>query len=279
MLLDIPFLWRFFPVTILIITFLHNFAFNAGTFYLALFHQVTTWRSWVPLVINTISRPQTVRHPLRLALSFSLTRLVHRWPRCLPPGLSGIGKNEATIRARKIILFRSDCCCLQLVSVCNNAFLPKQFLYSSAGLLSALDEHSSVLTQIIYPLVAGIGLGMLFHAPYQIFANALKPHELATGTSAFFLVRFTGATVGLVSRIFLSNYSADGRYRPSLAPFFMLRLQLIFLPVFFLRILDHQFITRNLLHLSRRNLDPKCCMLFHLQSRYSVHVIQLGTFD
>jgi hypothetical protein len=39
---------------------------------------------------------------------------------------------------------------------------------------------------------------MLFHAPYQVFTKALEPHELATGTSAFFLVRFTGATVGLV---------------------------------------------------------------------------------
>ena len=39
---------------------------------------------------------------------------------------------------------------------------------------------------------------MLFHAPYQVFARAVKPKELATGTSAFFLVRFTGATVGLV---------------------------------------------------------------------------------
>jgi len=40
---------------------------------------------------------------------------------------------------------------------------------------------------------------MLFHAPYQVFIRALKSEELATGTSAFFLVRFTGATVGLVS--------------------------------------------------------------------------------
>ena len=222
-----------------------------------------------PLLLTHFERLQTVRHPSRLALSFSLTRLVHHWPRCLPPGLSGIGKNEAMIRARKIILFRSDCWCLQLVSVCDNTFLPKHSLHSSAGLLSALDEHSSVLAQIIYPLVAGIGLGMLFHAPYQIFANALKPHELATGTSAFFLVRFTGATVGLVSNFFLYSYSANGRYRPLLAPFFMLELQLVFLPVFFLRILDHQLTTQDLLHLSHQNLDPKFCMLFPLQFRYS----------
>lgn len=39
---------------------------------------------------------------------------------------------------------------------------------------------------------------MLFHAPYQVLAKVVKPGELGTGTSAFFLVRFTGATVGLV---------------------------------------------------------------------------------
>jgi len=65
-----------------------------------------------------------------------------------------------------------------------------------------MDEHASTGSQIIYPLVAGMGIGMLFHAPYQVFIRALKPQELATGTSAFFLTRFTGATIGLVSSAF-----------------------------------------------------------------------------
>jgi hypothetical protein len=66
------------------------------------------------------------------------------------------------------------------------------------GLLALLDEHASNVAQITLPLISGIGLGMLFHAPYQVFARGVEPGELATGTSAFFLVRFTGATVGLV---------------------------------------------------------------------------------
>ncbi|TFY65274.1 hypothetical protein EVG20_g5658 [Dentipellis fragilis] len=65
------------------------------------------------------------------------------------------------------------------------------------GLLQLLSDTTPKIPQSILPLVAGFGLGMLFHAPYQVFTNALEPHELATGTSAFFLVRFTGATVGL----------------------------------------------------------------------------------
>jgi hypothetical protein len=65
--------------------------------------------------------------------------------------------------------------------------------------LNLLNEKADVVAEIAFPLIAGIGIGMLFHAPYQVFARSLKPCELATGTSAFFLVRFTGATVGLVS--------------------------------------------------------------------------------
>jgi hypothetical protein len=65
--------------------------------------------------------------------------------------------------------------------------------------LNLLNENADVAAQVVFPLIAGIGIGMLFHAPYQVFTRSLKPWELATGTSAFFLVRFTGATVGLVS--------------------------------------------------------------------------------
>lgn len=67
--------------------------------------------------------------------------------------------------------------------------------------MNLLTERSSGIAQAAYPLISGLGLGMLFHAPYQVFTRALKPKELATGTSAFFLVRFTGATIGLVSSI------------------------------------------------------------------------------
>lgn len=66
------------------------------------------------------------------------------------------------------------------------------------GLLNLLNENSPMLLQTLFPLISGIGMGILFHAPYQVFGKAFKPSELATCTSAFFLVRFTGATVGLV---------------------------------------------------------------------------------
>ena len=68
--------------------------------------------------------------------------------------------------------------------------------------------------ETIFLLVCGVGVGMLFHAPYQIFTKTLKPKELASGTSAFFLVRFTGATVGLVSQ----NASDDANIRTHQTP-------------------------------------------------------------
>ncbi|KAF8971503.1 major facilitator superfamily domain-containing protein [Flammula alnicola] len=84
------------------------------------------------------------------------------------------------------------------------------------GLLNLLNEYASIASQIAYPLVAGIGLGMLFHAPYQVFTRALKREELATGTSAFFLVRFTGATVGLAVAGTIFYAEASTRLPPEL---------------------------------------------------------------
>lgn len=165
-------------ITILIITFLHNFAFNAGTFYLALFYQAANGSTPFEAGIKL----------LPYSLGSSLASMPAAW------FIGYMQKRSHDTSAQN-----------NIVSV--------GLLLSTAGfgLLSALNEHSSVLTQILYPLVAGIGLGMLFHAPYQIFANALKPHELATGTSAFFLVRFTGATVGLAvaGAVFYAQASAN----------------------------------------------------------------------
>lgn len=70
----------------------------------------------------------------------------------------------------------------------------------------ALDETSPMSLQVLFPMLSGIGVGMLFHAPYQVFLAALDSNEIATGTGAFFLTRFTGATMGLVCVLPLSCY-------------------------------------------------------------------------
>ncbi|KAI0003723.1 major facilitator superfamily domain-containing protein [Russula compacta] len=89
------------------------------------------------------------------------------------------------------------------------------------ALLWLLDTNTPILMQSFLPLLAGFGIGMLFHAPYQALTNVLSPKELAAGTGAFFLVRFTGATVGLsiAGAIFQNNISRNFPYGASLAPY------------------------------------------------------------
>ncbi|KAJ3918183.1 major facilitator superfamily domain-containing protein [Lentinula edodes] len=70
------------------------------------------------------------------------------------------------------------------------------FLISALGfaLLNSLNEDSRMSFQDVFPFIAGVGMGIL----------AFKSSELGTCTSAFFLVRFTGATVGIVCCLFVS---------------------------------------------------------------------------
>jgi hypothetical protein len=62
-----------------------------------------------------------------------------------------------------------------------------------------LDEQSSLALQLIFPLIAGTGIGMLFHTPFGILTELMPPEDLAGVTGAFFLIRFIGATTGLAS--------------------------------------------------------------------------------
>lgn len=139
------------------------------------------------------------------------------------------------------------------------------------GLLNLLDENSKISSQIFFPLISGIGLGMLFHAPYQVFAKALKPHELATGTSAFFLVRFTGATVGLV-RIVLHTPAIDWLlyFRLWLAPSFTDRHLTTCLLTSRPISSDHPSIMRLFAPLSRHHCRWKCWKSFLQQSRWMI---------
>ncbi|TFK76816.1 amino acid permease ScVBA-like protein [Pluteus cervinus] len=151
-------------VIILIVTFLHNFAFNAGTFYLALFYQAAD--GLLPFEAGIKMLPYS--------LGSSLASMPAAW---------FIGHRQSRVRDTSG----------QIITIVLGLVLST----IGFGLLIILNENSSVAQQTIYPLIAGIGLGLLFHAPYQVFLRALKPREVGTGTSAFFLVRFTGATIGL----------------------------------------------------------------------------------
>ncbi|KAJ4476681.1 amino acid permease ScVBA-like protein [Lentinula aciculospora] len=151
-------------VTILVIVFLHNIAFNAGTFYLALFYQAADGYS--PLEAGI----QMLPYSLGASVASMPTAWFISWWQKRRRDTSG-----------------------------QNMVISIGFLISALGfaLLILLNEDSHMLAQDVFPLIAGIGMGILFHAPYQVFGRAFKSSELATSTSAFFLVRFTGATVGI----------------------------------------------------------------------------------
>ncbi len=191
-----------FLVILLIVSLLHSVAFNTGTFYLALYFQV--------------------RNPCQLSRTSGFTHTsdcqrVNLEASCRshgPPILFGVvsGLHACCLASRchseayaqhrwpKMGHFHRFAHCHDRVWCvwCSFALSHWDWLELSTALLCLLGVGTPTTMQSFLPLLAGIGVGMLFHAPYQAFTGALSPKELAAGTSAFFLVRFTGATVGLV---------------------------------------------------------------------------------
>ncbi|KAJ3490511.1 hypothetical protein NLI96_g1390 [Meripilus lineatus] len=151
-------------VSILIINLLHNFAFNAGTFYLAIYFQSV--KGETPLLAGVDMLPYSLGSAL---VSMPTAWFIGYWQRRRG---NTSGQNISILLGLGIAL----------LGFC---------------LMTQLDERTVHAAQAIFPLIAGLGLGMCFHAPYQVFTKTLAPKEIASGTSAFFLVRFTGATVGL----------------------------------------------------------------------------------
>ncbi|KAK2462041.1 hypothetical protein APHAL10511_006504 [Amanita phalloides] len=151
-------------VMILLISFLHNFAFNAGTFYLAIYYQAANGSTPFHAGIKM----------LPYSLGSSLASMPAAWFINIWQLKTGDTSGQNLIITIGLLLSTLG-----------------------FGLLMLLNEHAKMYTQVVFPVIAGVGIGMVFHAPYQVFTRALKPHEIATGTSAFFLVRFTGATMGL----------------------------------------------------------------------------------
>ncbi|EMD41616.1 hypothetical protein CERSUDRAFT_70139 [Gelatoporia subvermispora B] len=149
---------------VLFIIFLHNFAFNAGTFYLALYFQGVN--GFTPLEAGLAMLPYSLGSSLA---SMPTAWFIGYWQ-----------KRKMDTSGQKFVT------CLGLAIAC-----------TGFGLMMLLGTQTPRILQSLFILIAGVGIGMLFHAPYQIFTRALRRRDVASGTSAFFLVRFTGATVGL----------------------------------------------------------------------------------
>ncbi|KZT61266.1 MFS general substrate transporter [Calocera cornea HHB12733] len=145
------------PALLLTMTFLHNFAFTAGTFYLALYYQAVDGSSALMAGV--------------LMLPYSLGSCLVSLP---------AGRWGETVGLRRVYWLG----------------------FSSAligfSLMITLSAHSSPALQAIYPLIAAIGIGLLFHCFKTGLQHALPgTADDAGATSAFFLVRFIGATAGL----------------------------------------------------------------------------------
>jgi hypothetical protein len=65
------------------------------------------------------------------------------------------------------------------------------------ALMATLDETSSVAQQEVYILIPALGIGMFFQAPLVACQAAMPLSAMASVTSAFFLVRMLGSTVGI----------------------------------------------------------------------------------
>ncbi|KAJ6607903.1 major facilitator superfamily domain-containing protein, partial [Mycena sp. CBHHK59/15] len=65
------------------------------------------------------------------------------------------------------------------------------------GLMIMLDDRSSLAVQIIYPLIAGIGVGALFLPPLIGMQAAMPVKDMATSSTTFGLFRSLGATIGV----------------------------------------------------------------------------------
>lgn len=168
-------------VSTLVVVFLHNFAFNAGTFYLALFFQA----------VDGLSPLQAGIKMLPYSLGSSLASMPAAW------FIGYWQKRRQDLIAQKVVISAG----LSLATI-------------GFGLMIQLTENTGVVTRAVYVTTAGVGVGFLFHAPYQVFIRALRRTDTACGTSAFFLVRFTGATVGLT----LAGAVFDCRLAQTLPP-------------------------------------------------------------
>ncbi|CAK5277387.1 unnamed protein product [Mycena citricolor] len=67
------------------------------------------------------------------------------------------------------------------------------------GLMTTLDDHSSVAKQVLYPFVTAMGIGSLFQTPLIGLQAAMPLKDMATSTSTYVLIRTLGGTVAIAA--------------------------------------------------------------------------------
>ncbi|KAG1792985.1 major facilitator superfamily domain-containing protein [Suillus plorans] len=65
------------------------------------------------------------------------------------------------------------------------------------GLMTMLDNTTTVAAQEIYPLITSLGVGCLFQSPLIAIQAAMPIKDMATSTGTFMFLRTLGSTVGM----------------------------------------------------------------------------------
>ncbi|KAH8109974.1 MFS general substrate transporter [Phellopilus nigrolimitatus] len=65
------------------------------------------------------------------------------------------------------------------------------------GLMTKLDDRSSIAERAVFPLIAAIGTGCLFQIPLIALQAAMPLKDMATSTATFVFIRQLGGTIGV----------------------------------------------------------------------------------
>ncbi|QRV86340.1 major facilitator superfamily transporter [Ceratobasidium sp. AG-Ba] len=142
---------------ILAFSFFQTMAFNAGTFYLALYYQAVHGSS--ALLAGLELLPYTLGSSLVSLIGFYVTEKTKA--------------HNAVIRVGLAIMA------------------------TGFGLMTLLNENSSLVMQALIPFVAGFGVGLLLKTPVTALSSAMKGYGTPAVTGGLFLVRFIGASSGV----------------------------------------------------------------------------------
>ncbi|KAF8710926.1 MFS general substrate transporter, partial [Rhizoctonia solani] len=142
---------------ILVFSFFQTMAFNAGTFYLALYYQAVHGSS--ALHAGTQLLPYTLGSSLVSLIGFYISEKTKAHITIIRAGLS--------------------------------------LMATGFGLMILLDERSSMIMQTLIPLVAGVGVGFLLKTPATALSLAMRGCDVPAVTAGLLLVRFIGTASGV----------------------------------------------------------------------------------
>ncbi|CEQ39190.1 SPOSA6832_00685 [Sporobolomyces salmonicolor] len=179
--------------------FFQSISFISLSYYQPLYYQVlgsSPLMSGVRLMPFSVSSfPSGEQELIVLILRFlDKCRSAHRWSASLlvssSPGQGGVPIHSPLERCSPLLTTQTKQYRLIIIG---------SYFFSALGfaLLATLDESSNQAEQVLYLLVAALGIGPLFQAPYIAMQSAMPVKEMATSTATVALIRQIGGTTGI----------------------------------------------------------------------------------